>query len=109
MLETMYEVASQKTNVPTNLFLGNSAFAVTTAAKQGIVNKLKEMKDIKAGIVIPVPRIIVATAAIPPSPPTSIIDPATQAPKTPKVEITFSLAINPENAATTKTQLKELS
>ena len=55
MLETMYEVASQKTNVPTNLFLGNSAFAVTTAAKQGIVNKLKAMKDIKAGIVIPVP------------------------------------------------------
>ena len=53
--DTIYEDANQKINVPVyDFLLGNSAFAVATAAKHGIVVMLNAMNAINAGTVIPV-------------------------------------------------------
>ena len=80
--------------------LVNSPFALATAAKQGILVILKAIKEIKPGIPIPVASIIVTTSKIPSS--VAIYPPAIQAARVPNVAITFSLAIKPVTAATTK-------
>ena len=53
--DTTYEATSQNTNVQWYVdLLPSSAFAVATAAKQGIVVILNAMNAINPGIVIPV-------------------------------------------------------
>ena len=78
--------------------------AVATAAKHGIVVILNTINAIKPAAVIPVDCIIAVTASTPPSASTSIAAPTKQAASVPNVEITFSLAIKPEIAATMNTQ-----
>ncbi len=54
IVPTMYDVHIQNTKVHLNFFLlGISAFAVATAAIQGIVVILNAINAIKAGIVMP--------------------------------------------------------
>ena len=89
-----------------DFFEGSSAFAVATAAKQGIVSILNAMNAISPGTPMPVALIISVTAIKPPSASTSIIPPTMQAARVPNVAITFSFAIRPVIAATANTQPK---
>ena len=89
--DTIYEVIIQNISVPLKPFLLlSSAFAVATAAKQGMVVMLNAMNDKSAGTVMLVAEIICITAETPPSVSVSIIAPAIQPAKVPNVAITFS-------------------
>ncbi len=102
MLDTIYEVHTQKSSVHLNLPFGNSAFAVAHAAKQGIVSMLKAIKEMSAGMVMPVAPIMATTSVMPSS--VAIYEPATAAASVPNVAMTFSFATKPVRAATANTQ-----
>ena len=102
-LLTIYEVASQNNIVFQNSFLLNSALALATVAKQGIVNILNAIKDIRALGVAPVLPINNAIASL-----SELLNAINDANKA-NVETTFSLAISPTMVAVIKPQPNPLN